>query len=130
MPETPSEPPEDDPLELLRERIAATEEAARRLAGETAEARRAATESGVPPAGWQTPEEHAERNSEVQALVVLLEAIRDLIPEELKEQFRELVRQLLLLVRALIDWWVERIDGRSSGSSGDGGPAVEEIPVD
>jgi hypothetical protein len=124
------EPPEDDPLDQLRERIRATQEAAERLAGEAAGARRAATEDAIPPSGWQTTEEHAERTGEVQALVALLEAIRDLIPAELKDQFRELVRQLLLLVRSLIDWWVERIELGSGDKAGTPAPAVEEIPVD
>jgi hypothetical protein len=127
----PEPPPEDDPLDQLRDRIRATQEAAERLAGETADARRAASEGRIPPAGWQTPSDHAERNSEVQALVALLESLRDLIPEELKDQFRELVRQLLLLVRALIDWWVDRIESASGAGHGAGSQVdVEEIPVD
>lgn len=132
MPDPP-DPPEDDPLDQLRERIRATQEAAERLAGEAADARRATTEGRVPPAGWQTPDQHAERNSEVQALVALLEALRDLIPEELKDQFREVVRQLLLLLRALIDWWVERIESTSAtrrGAGGEDGVSIEEIRVD
>ena len=51
MPERPG----DDPLSQLRERIAATQEAAERLAGEAAEALRLAGEGRVPPAGWATP---------------------------------------------------------------------------
>jgi hypothetical protein len=119
MPQT-----DDDPLEQLRERIRATQDAASQLAGEAARARRAST----PPAGWATAGEHSQRTEEVRALVTLLESFRDLIPEDLADQFRDLVRQLLLLLRALIDWWVERMDAppRSAGSDG---PSVQDIPI-
>ena len=59
--------PGDDPLDRLRERIAATQEAAERLAGEAAEARRLAGEGRMPPAGWATPsdrEAHRELHGE------------------------------------------------------------------
>jgi len=103
----PSSP--TDPLAELREQIRATTEAAERLAAETAEARAGAQR--VPPAGWATPDEQAARQQELQALVVLVEALRDLVPDELKQLVRDVLRQLLLLVRALVDWWVERMDG-------------------
>lgn len=115
-----------DPLAELREQIRATTEAAGRLAAETAEARAGA--QGVPPAGWATPDEQAERQQELQALVALVEALRDLVPDELKAQVRDVLRQLLLLLRALIDWWVERIDGPAPARPF--GPTVEEIPID
>ncbi len=112
--------PPTDPLAELRDQIRATTEAAARLAQETADAK-------VPPSGWATSEEQAERQQELQALVALVEALRDLVPPELKAQVRDVLRQLLLLLRALIDWWVERMDGPAAA-----GPArdVQEIPVD
>lgn len=118
---TPS--PDDDPLAALREQIRATTEAAERLAAETAEAR----SSEVPPAGWASTEDQQERQQELQALIALVDALRELVPEELKQQVRDVLRQLLLLLRALIDWWVERMDGPRPTSSG---PAVQEIPID
>jgi hypothetical protein len=126
----------DDPLDDLRERLRATREAAERLAAD-GEAARAEWEAGRRPGrGYATAEEHRERTDEVQALVALLQSLRDLVPDDLLDQVRDLVRQLLLIVRALIDWWVERIeqggasgpDGRARG--GAGAPAVEDIPVD
>lgn len=101
----PSSP--TDPLAELRAQVRATTEAAERLAAETAEARA----QEVPPSGWATPEEQAARQQELQALVALVEALRDLVPDELKAQIRDVLRQLLLLARALIDWWVERMEG-------------------
>ncbi len=107
-----------DPLAELREQIRATTEAAERLAAETAEAR----EQQIPPSGWATPHEQAARQQELQALVALVEALRDLVPDELKAQMRDVLRQLLLLARALVDWWVERLDAP------DGRDPVREAP--
>ena len=95
-----------DPLAELRDRLRATTEAAARLAAEAAAARA----QEVPPAGWASPDDHAARQHELQALVALVEALRDLVPDELKAQVRDVLRQLLLLVRELVDWWVERIE--------------------
>lgn len=117
-------PDDDDPLHDLRSRIRDTQDAAERLVGEASSARQQHT----PPSGWATPEDHEQRTSEVQSLVALLESLRALIPDELREQFRELMRQVLLLARAVIDWWVERID-TPSASGEDPPPAVQDIPV-
>jgi hypothetical protein len=118
-------PEHDDPLDELRSRIRETQDAAERLAGEASSARADQT----PPAGWATPEDQARRTTEVQALVALLESLRELIPDELREQFRELVRQVLLLARALIDWWMERIESPPGANGAVRGPVVEDIPI-
>ncbi|MCW2998157.1 MAG: hypothetical protein JWN65_1706 [Solirubrobacterales bacterium] len=118
-------PDHDDPLDELRSRIRDTQDAAERLAGEAASARARDT----PPAGWATPHDQAQRTTEVQALIALLESLRELIPDDLREQFRELVKQVLLLARALIDWWVERIESPPAADGAGPGPVVEDIPV-
>jgi hypothetical protein len=43
-----------------------------------------------------------------------------MVPPELQEQFYALQREVLLTIRALIDWYLERLDPSSStaGSSG------------
>src|SRR3954469_2828492 len=85
---------ERDPLEELRERVKATTEAAERIMAERA-----------PRSGWAAPPPAAgEAQSEMQALIALLESLRDMLPPELRTQVTELVRQLLLVLRALIDW--------------------------
>ena len=110
-----------DPLAELREQLRATTVAAARLAAQAAEARAAAGAQAVPPAGWATPEEPSVGQEELAALIALAEALRDLVPEELKQQVREVLRQLVLVARALIDWWIER---------GDGWVATQSEPVD
>jgi hypothetical protein len=105
--------PTDDPLDALRERIRATQEAAERLAGEAA----------APGAAPRAEQEETVR--EAQALVALLQTLRELVPPELWQQVRELIRQLLLLVRAIIDWWVDRMETGPRGAA----PVVEDIEI-
>jgi hypothetical protein len=103
--------PTDDPLEVLRERIRATQEAAERLAGE---------------ASSRSPRAEQEQTAqEAQALVALLQTLRDVVPAELWTQIRDLIRQLLLLIRAIVDWWVDRIETSPRGAA----PMVEDIEI-
>lgn len=119
-------PPSDDPLDQIRERIRATQEAAERLVADAA-ASFGDGASRTPPMGWDVPREQSAGGraaGELQALVALLELVRGLIPRELQQQFLELVRELLVLVRALVDWWLERLD-RERGREVE----IEDIPI-
>jgi len=49
-----------------------------------------------------------------------------MVPPELWQQIRELIRQLLLLIRAIIDWWVDRIEGPGPRGAA---PEVEDIEI-
>jgi hypothetical protein len=102
--------PTDDPLDALRERIRATQEAAEQLAGA--------------PRG--DGDEQTAR--EAQVLVALLQSLRDVVPPELWQQIRDLIRQLLLLIRAIIDWWVDRIESGPAAPRG-AAPEVEDIEI-
>jgi hypothetical protein len=113
-----------DPLDELRDRVRATQAAAERLAGQAAGAARAAGERRPPPAGWATPGARDAPGDDLQALAVLLGTLRAIVPAELQAQVGEVIRQMLLLVRALIDWWLERIDGERGAE-----PDVEDIPI-
>jgi hypothetical protein len=67
----------------------------------------------VPPAGWQQPAPDGSpgrgwRDSEVDLLLGLLASLRDRIPPELQRRLADAVREVLLAVRALIDWYLER----------------------
>jgi hypothetical protein len=57
-------------------------------------------------------------------LFMLLEGLRRGMPRELEEQFTQLVREVLMTLRALIDWYLERLDNPARE------PAVEDIPID
>jgi len=57
-------------------------------------------------------------------LIAIVEALRRVIPHELQEQFNALQRELLLTLRALIDWYLERLDKPELT------PQVEDIPIE
>jgi hypothetical protein len=121
--------PTGDPLGDLRARIAATQEAAQRLAGEAQQAAREAASGRVPPQGWAAPQDRAARQEEAQALVALLQALRELVPAELQAQLTEVIRQVLLLLRALIDWWVDQLEQRPEAGRPDRREGPQDIPI-
>ena len=108
-------------LQALRERLQATQEAAQRLAEDAAG-------SKPPAAGWDVPRSAEQAGDELDALVALVASLRDLLPPELRAQLAELVRQLLLFVRAVLDWWIERIEHPERPASSRGDDA-EDIPI-
>ena len=117
----------DDPLAALREQIRSTAEAAERLAEEARAGAGGAAEGEFPP----PPTDDAVR--ETQALVALVEMLRDLLPPELRRQVTDLIRQVLLLLRAVLDWWVRRLEPGPPGGDASARPAephVEDIPLD
>jgi hypothetical protein len=113
-----------DPLADLRERLEATRDAAERLARETAEAIGAEERGERPPPGFRTQAEREALREDVGALAATLATLADLIPEDLRAQLAEIVRQLLLLLRALIDWLVERLPQAAAPA-----PVVRDVPV-
>lgn len=113
-----------DPLADLRERLEATRLAAEQLAGEAADAMRAEREGDEPGPGWRTTEEREVLRDDVASLAATLGTLAELVPEELRAQLAEVLRQVLLLVRALIDWLVERLP-QARGAA----PVVQDIPL-
>ena len=61
---------------------------------------------------------------DLSSLIAVLEALRRAVPAELQEQLTTRQRELLLTVRALIDWYLERLDKPELS------PQVEDIPID
>lgn len=115
----------DDPLAALRDQIRTTAEAAERLAEEASAGPAGPAGAGVGGTGFPTD----DATREAQALVSLVELLRDLLPPELRRQVTDLVRQVLLLVRAILDWWVQRLEpGRDPAVAP--APDVEDIPLD
>jgi hypothetical protein len=104
-----------DPLADLRDRLRETHEAAARLAG---------SEPRVPPQGWAAPGKSSSNDDELAQLVALLGSLRDLVPPELQQQVTDLIRQVLLLVRAILDLVIERLETERGGE-----PEVEDIPI-
>jgi hypothetical protein len=139
-----SDPPREqmeDALGRLEERLERASQAAERLLGDAAErvsgGRRAAEPSGSaegrpssqpPPAGWQQPSAEGEPGTllgaDADLLLGLLGALRDRIPPDLQQRLAEAIREVLLALRALIDWYLERTEqARSQGAE------VEDIPI-
>jgi hypothetical protein len=84
-----------------------------------------------PPSGWQRPrlDDRSERDrwldsDELELLLTVLAGVRDRIPPELRRRLADAVRELLMAIRALIDWYLERTD-RPAQASAD----VEDIPI-
>jgi hypothetical protein len=101
-----------DPLEELRERVAAAQAAAERLAEETAAA------------GGEVPRSAGVARAELQALAAIAHAVRTLLPEDLWEGLCDLLRGLLTLVRALLDRWIDAL-----ADSPPAAPAARDIPI-
>jgi signal transduction histidine kinase len=100
-----------DPLTELRERVHAAQAAAERLTGD---------------ARSHARELPHETRDELDALVGLLRALRELVPPELQQQVTDVIRQVLLLLRAVIDFWVERLEAPRAG----GEVEVQDIPIE
>lgn len=117
-----------DALEAMREQVDAAYESAERLVREAEAAARAHTE-GIPPSGWAGPGPGPPRPGStveaLQAIAGLLEVVRGLVPPELAQQFAAAVRELLSALRALIDWYLERLDAPPPKPR-----EVQDIPID
>ncbi len=86
----------------------------------------------MPPNGWDVPGRAEEAHAELDAFVRLLAGLRDVLPPELRAQLADLARQLLLLVRALVETWIARLDARDGRGAAAPAPAaepVEDIPI-
>ena len=116
----------DEPLDpqeaarRLEQRLDRASEAAERLLAE------AAARPKPPPAGWQAPHKDEDRagERELELLAQLIRALRDLVPPELERRLAEALHELLLALRALIDFYLERLERHSSEPV-----EVEDIPI-
>jgi hypothetical protein len=120
--------PGREAAEAVRAHLDAAHAAADRL---VEEAQRQAEDAGdehaedVPKSGWATAGEDGP--SDVQALMALLDALREAVPAELSRQLAAALRELLLALRALIDWYLERLGEPDAAR---GRIEVEDIPLD
>lgn len=138
----------DEDLEALRrleQRLDEASETAQRLMAEAAQAAQervagherpgAESEPGQaggqtkpPPAGWHTPEDGRPAGTpgaELDALIGAVRSLRELVPPEVLQRLAETVKDVLLAIRALIDWYIERLDRRHTDP-----PPVEDIPIE
>ena len=119
---------EEQRLRRLEQRLDRASAAAERLLAEAAVS--AATGPGPadrepPPAGWQIPDsEDGARDDELDALMALLRSLRDRIPPELQQRLVAALRELLEAIRALLDWYLERLERPRSQPA-----EVQDIPI-
>lgn len=128
-PETPETPESEagNPLSRLEKRLDRASEAAERLISEAA----GAALRRPPPAGWQSPPPDPEESgaplfgaSEVDLLLEAIRSLRDRIPPDLQRRLGEALRELLLALRALIDWYLERSERERREPT-----EVQDIPI-
>ena len=115
-----------DPLSDMRSQVDAAYAAADRLVREAdAAARERAGE--VPPSGYEGERTAGERSAfgDLQALAGLLDAARTSVPPEVARQLADAARELLLALRALIDWWIARLEREPEQPV-----EVQDIPID
>ena len=110
----------------MRSQVDAAYAAADRLVREAeAAARERAGE--MPAAGFEGERAERERSAfpDIAALAGLLEAARSSLPPELAHQLASAARELLIALRAVIDWWIARLEREPPTPV-----EVEDIPID
>jgi hypothetical protein len=124
--------PDRDALNQVRAHLDDAHAAADRLVREAQrqaeDAADAAASEEVPPRGWDAGPDTPQSPplADLQAIVGLIDALRRSIPPEITRQLVEALRDLMLALRALIDWYLERLEG----GDGRGDRPVEDIPLD
>lgn len=120
-----SEPPEE--LRRIEERLSQATDAAQRLIGEAA---RASARVRPPPAGWQAPRAQPDRRGgrlggELELVLGGLRLLGELVPPEVFERLTAAVRELLLALRALVDFYLERLERPHEEP-----PRIRDIPIE
>ncbi len=105
-----------------REAFAAAERLVREATDRAEAAARAA--AAVPPRGWDSPRPGASPFPDLSALLGLVEAARGALPPELARQLADALRELLVALRAVLDYSIERLERPARTE-----PEVEDIPI-
>ena len=81
-----------------------------------------------PPAGWEAPQSGPSSGPrsarDIEVLVQAVQYLRELVPPEVQQRLLEALRELLLAIRALIDWYLERLERRRGERV-----EVQDIPI-
>jgi hypothetical protein len=109
----------------MRSQVDAAYAAADKLVREADAAAR--ERANVPPRGFEGERAESERSAfgDLQAIAGLIESVRDTVPPELARQLAEALRELLVALRALIDWWITRLEREPEQPV-----EVQDIPID
>jgi hypothetical protein len=100
---------------------------AERLMREAEEAaRRAAAGGDVPPRGWSVPGDGGPAPSfDLGQITALVEALRGVVPAALSRQLAAALRELLIALRAILDWYIARLEPGEPPA-----PDVQDIPIE
>ena len=133
MPDRPTQT-DADALRTLEERLDRATRAAERLLADAREQIDDDSPHAVPPRGWQRARDAAQDGSDplrgwvdpedARLLLTVLSELRERVPPELEWRIVAALRELLLALRALIDWCVERAERRSAPPA-----EVQDIPI-
>lgn len=93
-------------------------EAAERLVREASE------RAGVPPNGWDSARPSGSPFPDLSSLISLVESARGALPPELSRQLTDALRELLVALRAVLDYSIERLERPAREE-----PQVEDIPI-
>jgi hypothetical protein len=104
----------------LREQYAEAERIMREA--EQAAARAA---GDVPPRGWEAPGEGRSSFPDLGQLTALLDSLRGAVPPELARQLADALRELLLAIRAVLDWYIARLEPSEPRER-----EIRDIPID
>jgi predicted xylose isomerase-like sugar epimerase len=108
-----------DALRKLEDRVEKASDEAQRLIDEA--------RAKPPPAGWQSPGQDGSREavgSELDALISAVRSLRDLVPPEVMQRLAEALKEVLVAIRSLIDYYVERLDRPRKEP-----PEIKDIPI-
>jgi hypothetical protein len=108
----------EDPLDAVRD--------AERLVREATE--RAEKVGDVPPRGYEQPRPRVGSPPpfpDLSALTGLVELARSSLPPDLQRQLQQALRELLIALRAVLDYSIDRLEPGPEPPS----PAVEDIPI-
>jgi len=103
----------DDPIReaerLVREANERAAEAARRTA---------------PPRGYDVPREDGHAFPDLSSLNAILDLARQGLPPDLQRQLQQALRELLIALRAVLDYSIDRLEPEAPESA-----PVEDIPI-
>jgi hypothetical protein len=106
-----------------REAYEAAERLVREAHAKAEEAARAAAQD-VPENGWSSGRARSSTFPDLAVLLALLDSARGAIPPELARQLADALRDLLLAIRAVLDYSIERLERPPRTE-----PDVEDIPI-
>ena len=101
-------------------------EEAERLVREAHRAAEEAAARSVPPRGWNVPGDDPPPPAfDLAQLTALVESLRGVVPPDLARQLADALRELLLALRAVLDWYITRLEPAPEPDSD-----VQDIPVE